>query len=155
MSEDNMRLSHSVRFTPHSIEDILKDDTGNSRVAEEVSEKTERDSEDTLNNKTVRNDSLGYEGYMRETGRHCYREYGDERVSPIDLCKYQTSRGNQTLTQYRDETEEEGILRREEVGVLRRKKMRTTFTGRQIFELEKMFETKKYLNASERTQLSR
>ena len=37
----------------------------------------------------------------------------------------------------------------------RRKKMRTTFTGRQIFELEKMFETKKYLNATERSSLSR
>merc|ERR1712243_183337 len=121
MSEDNMRVSHSVRFTPHSIEDILKDDTCNSKVAEEVSENTERDCEDTLNNKTVRNDSKGYEGYMRETGRHYYREYEEERVSPIDLCKYQTSRGNQTLAQYRDETEEEGILRREEVGVLRRK----------------------------------
>ena len=37
----------------------------------------------------------------------------------------------------------------------RRKKMRTTFTGRQIFELEKMFEVKKYLNATERSSLSR
>ena len=37
----------------------------------------------------------------------------------------------------------------------RRKKMRTTFTGRQIFQLEKMFETKKYLNATERSSLSR
>ena len=36
-----------------------------------------------------------------------------------------------------------------------RKKMRTTFTGRQIFELEKMFETKKYLNSNERSSLSR
>ena len=33
--------------------------------------------------------------------------------------------------------------------------MRTTFTGRQIFELERMFETKKYLNAGERSNLSR
>ena len=39
--------------------------------------------------------------------------------------------------------------------VQRRKKMRTTFTGRQIFELEKTFETKKYLNANERSVLSR
>merc|ERR1712192_87273 len=37
----------------------------------------------------------------------------------------------------------------------RRKKMRTTFTGKQIYELEKMFETRKYLNAAERSQLSR
>merc|ERR1712045_46501 len=32
---------------------------------------------------------------------------------------------------------------------------RTTFTGRQIFVMEKMFETKKYLNANERSHLSR
>ena len=38
---------------------------------------------------------------------------------------------------------------------LRRKKIRTTFTGRQIFELERMFERKKYLNAGERNSLSR
>jgi hypothetical protein len=40
-------------------------------------------------------------------------------------------------------------------GISRRKKIRTTFTGRQIFELERMFETKKYLNAGERGNLSR
>ena len=40
-------------------------------------------------------------------------------------------------------------------GEPRRKKMRTTFTGRQIFELERMFETKKYLNSGERSHLSR
>merc|ERR1712110_1041483 len=37
----------------------------------------------------------------------------------------------------------------------RSKKMRTTFTGRQIFIMEKMFESKKYLNATERSHLSR
>jgi hypothetical protein len=37
----------------------------------------------------------------------------------------------------------------------RRKKLRTTFTGRQIYELEKMFENKKYLNSKERSELSR
>ena len=37
----------------------------------------------------------------------------------------------------------------------KRKKMRTTFTGRQIFELEKMFEVKKYLNSTERSDMSR
>ena len=39
--------------------------------------------------------------------------------------------------------------------ISRRKKMRTTFTGRQIYQLEKMFETKKYLTAGERRDLSR
>ena len=38
---------------------------------------------------------------------------------------------------------------------LKKKKVRTTFTGRQIFELEKTFETKKYLSSSERTELAK
>jgi hypothetical protein len=37
----------------------------------------------------------------------------------------------------------------------RKKKARTTFTGRQIFELEKQFEIKKYLSSSERSEMAR
>lgn len=37
----------------------------------------------------------------------------------------------------------------------RKKKARTTFTGRQIFELEKQFEMKKYLSSSERSEMAR
>ena len=37
----------------------------------------------------------------------------------------------------------------------KKKKVRTTFTGRQIFELEKMFETKKYLSSSERADMAK
>ncbi|XP_059058762.1 homeobox protein DTH-1 [Achroia grisella] len=48
-------------------------------------------------------------------------------------------------------TSEEG----EEPGVGRRKKARTTFTGRQIFELEKLFEVKKYLSSGERADMAK
>eukprot|EP00096_Caligus_rogercresseyi_P012483 TRINITY_DN5236_c0_g1_i1.p1 TRINITY_DN5236_c0_g1~~TRINITY_DN5236_c0_g1_i1.p1 ORF type:complete len:337 (-),score=121.83 TRINITY_DN5236_c0_g1_i1:279-1289(-) len=37
----------------------------------------------------------------------------------------------------------------------KKKKVRTTFTGRQIFELEKMFESKKYLSSSERSDMAK
>jgi len=37
----------------------------------------------------------------------------------------------------------------------KRKKARTTFTGRQIFELEKQFESKKYLSSSERSEMAK
>ncbi|XP_074596627.1 uncharacterized protein LOC141851745 [Brevipalpus obovatus] len=37
----------------------------------------------------------------------------------------------------------------------KKKKARTTFTGRQIFELEKQFERKKYLSSSERSEMAR
>ena len=37
----------------------------------------------------------------------------------------------------------------------KKKKARTTFTGRQIFELEKRFEIKKYLSSTERSELAK
>jgi len=37
----------------------------------------------------------------------------------------------------------------------KKKKARTTFTGRQIFELEKQFEIKKYLSSSERSDMAK
>lgn len=37
----------------------------------------------------------------------------------------------------------------------KKKKARTTFTGRQIFELEKQFEIKKYLSSSERSEMAK
>ena len=105
---EGMRTSHSERFTPHSIEDILKDRTNKKESDEEYD----------------------------------YRGGGDERLG-------ETRReSDKNYERYTDRN-------REEDGIPRRKKMRTTFTGRQIFELEKMFETKKYLNASERSQISR
>jgi hypothetical protein len=36
----------------------------------------------------------------------------------------------------------------------KKKKARTTFTGKQIFELEKKFEDKKYLSSTERTEMA-
>ncbi|RZF44595.1 hypothetical protein LSTR_LSTR001353 [Laodelphax striatellus] len=40
-------------------------------------------------------------------------------------------------------------------GDRKRKKARTTFTGRQIFELERQFEVKKYLSSSERADMAK
>nr|CDJ87307.1 Homeobox domain containing protein [Haemonchus contortus] len=38
---------------------------------------------------------------------------------------------------------------------IKKKKARTTFSGRQIFELEKQFESKKYLSSAERSELAK
>lgn len=43
----------------------------------------------------------------------------------------------------------------EDGDVKKKKKARTTFTGRQIFELEKQFEVKKYLSSSERSEMAK
>ncbi|BES99108.1 Homeobox domain [Nesidiocoris tenuis] len=45
--------------------------------------------------------------------------------------------------------------RSSEDGERKRKKARTTFTGRQIFELERQFELKKYLSSSERSEMAK
>ncbi|XP_073998100.1 uncharacterized protein [Rhodnius prolixus] len=42
-----------------------------------------------------------------------------------------------------------------EEGERKKKKARTTFTGRQIFELERQFEIKKYLSSSERSEMAK
>ena len=46
---------------------------------------------------------------------------------------------------------EEGLLESDDN---KKKKARTTFTGRQIFELERQFEQKKYLSSSERAEMA-
>jgi len=66
-----------------------------------------------------------------------HHEQQQHKLEPLDLCK--------SKRMFEDE-QNKG---------LRKKKLRTTFTGRQIYELEKMFENKKYLNSKERTELSR
>ncbi|KAK5639359.1 hypothetical protein RI129_011851 [Pyrocoelia pectoralis] len=43
----------------------------------------------------------------------------------------------------------------EDADTKKKKKARTTFTGRQIFELEKQFEIKKYLSSSERSEMAK
>ena len=44
--------------------------------------------------------------------------------------------------------------REEENSISGKKKMRTTFTGKQIFQLEKSFESKKYLSSAERAEMA-
>ncbi|TMS36027.1 hypothetical protein L596_003294 [Steinernema carpocapsae] len=54
-----------------------------------------------------------------------------------------------------DRSKCEPIGSRSSKSLNKKKKVRTTFSGRQIFELEKQFELKKYLSSSERSQLAR
>ena len=55
----------------------------------------------------------------------------------------------------RKKDNETGSRAREvENSVSGKKKMRTTFTGKQIFQLEKSFESKKYLSSAERAEMA-
>ena len=80
-----------------------------------------------------------------------YQDTDRDSFGPLNLSKcYQTE-----TDRYKMADEETDNRNTKTEKIWRRKKMRTTFTGRQIFELERMFETKKYLNAGERSNLSR
>ena len=84
-----------------------------------------------------------------------YQDTDSDSVGPLNLSKcYRTETDRYDMADEETHRETECKNTKTEK-IVRRKKMRTTFTGRQIFELEKMFETQKYLNAGERSNLSR
>ena len=115
-----------MRFTPHGIEDIMR------RERKVV---VDDDSEREI--KTV------FSSLHRERNS----------ISPLNLSVSQYSQAE--TDSYKMATRETQSANCHAEKISRRKKMRTTFTGRQIFELEKMFEVKKYLNTSDRSSLSR
>ncbi|EFP00931.1 hypothetical protein GCK72_001363 [Caenorhabditis remanei] len=53
------------------------------------------------------------------------------------------------------EQERSGSISSEKSMRNKKKKARTTFSGKQVFELEKQFEAKKYLSSSDRSELAR
>lgn len=73
------------------------------------------------------------------------------------------SKEKEIRVQSKSDTKESSTVRSKELKRLkgkagrekvRKKKARTTFTGRQIFELEKQFKEKKYLTATERSDMA-
>ena len=126
------------RFTAHFIADILSRQDTRERRGRERLEGQERYRLEGERQMIEGHERLG--GQEKERGQKRERPVGEERQ---DLGKMREAPLNLV------------VGRREEREEPRRKKMRTTFTGRQIFELERMFETKKYLNSSERSHLSR
>ncbi|XP_063378990.1 homeotic protein proboscipedia [Cydia fagiglandana] len=80
------------------------------------------------------------------------KEWEEEKKDPSKLIKRKKS-----TEDVRSPLGGEGSLTSEEGedGGARRKKARTTFTGRQIFELEKLFEVKKYLSSGERADMAK
>ena len=83
-----------------------------------------------------------------------------ESVAPLNLCKLKFVATENIESELENPLIIDKHLKTEYrttdlKNLSQRKKLRTTFSGRQIFELEKMFETKRYLNASERSNFSR
>ncbi|XP_058811628.1 homeobox protein GBX-2-like [Topomyia yanbarensis] len=74
---------------------------------------------------------------------------GTQRLDALTISAKKNSRSESGL-----DAEDADDLHLDD-GNRRKKKARTTFTGRQIFELEKQFEVKKYLSSSERTEMAK
>ena len=64
------------------------------------------------------------------------------------------SKFNGKRSKRKKDSEMETEAKEDERSGSNKKKMRTTFTGKQIFELEKSFETKKYLSSAERAEMA-
>jgi hypothetical protein len=62
---------------------------------------------------------------------------------------------SETQDSVSDAKNEESLDKETDTNSRGRKKARTTFTGEQIYELEKQFEVKKYLSSSERTSMAK
>lgn len=79
---------------------------------------------------------------------HAHQKLVPPSAGPMVGAKKNSHRSHESLEQQNEDDEDGGNGRR-------KKKARTTFTGRQIFELEKQFEVKKYLSSSERTEMAK
>uniref|UniRef100_T1GAA6 Homeobox domain-containing protein n=1 Tax=Megaselia scalaris TaxID=36166 RepID=T1GAA6_MEGSC len=67
--------------------------------------------------------------------------------------KYELDNDNSSHTSFKEDSTDDSDSASGDMQ--RKKKARTTFTGRQIFELEKQFEIKKYLSSVERTDMAK
>lgn len=89
--------------------------------------------------------------------REAKQKYNEQNDSAPD------SKEKEIRVQSKSDTKESSTVHSKELKRLkgkagrekvRKKKARTTFTGRQIFELEKQFKEKKYLTATERSDMA-
>lgn len=89
--------------------------------------------------------------------REAKQKYNELNDSALD------SKEKEIRVQSKSDTKESSTVHSKELKRLkgkagrekvRKKKARTTFTGRQIFELEKQFKEKKYLTATERSDMA-
>ncbi|XP_038207241.1 uncharacterized protein LOC119828971 [Zerene cesonia] len=156
--------------TPHTIEYILglndKDD-GRKAVSSLMSVKRFDRSQDRAENKMVQNrlqeqllqrsrnsDSVFVKDEplnLSVPKSWCEDDKFSKDASKLIKRKKSTDDVRSPLGGEGSMTSEEG----EDPGAGRRKKARTTFTGRQIFELEKLFEVKKYLSSGERADMAK
>ncbi|XP_017782297.1 PREDICTED: homeobox protein Hox-A4-like [Nicrophorus vespilloides] len=134
----------NTRPTPHYIENILgigdPEASDNMTVSEFTEGQIKVDINEPLNLSTKCNNRLRTKALDKESTRKRKRP----RVESIDQKASPSPPNVQSSEPLSDDAEKS-----------KKKKARTTFTGRQIFELEKQFELKKYLSSSERSEMAK
>ncbi|XP_059161516.1 homeotic protein proboscipedia-like isoform X2 [Physella acuta] len=81
-----------------------------------------------------------------------HRDGENSRSTCSPACGSPSSSSSETEMMEKKRKSEEEM--KEDANGIKKKKARTTFTGRQIFELEKQFEQKKYLSSAERAEMA-
>ena len=107
-----------------------------------------REMMNTVRQEERMNNTMGKGGRKKEKMQEGQKKYSRHYIADI---LYEEEEKPLDLTCWGEEGRREG----EEEERLGKKKLRTTFSGWQIFELERIFETRKYINCAERKHLSR
>ncbi|CAL1547001.1 unnamed protein product [Lymnaea stagnalis] len=81
-----------------------------------------------------------------------HRDGDNSRSTCSPACASPSSSSSDT--ELSDKKRKSGDDIKDDANGIKKKKARTTFTGRQIFELEKQFEQKKYLSSAERAEMA-
>ncbi|XP_059622079.1 homeobox protein B-H2 [Phlebotomus argentipes] len=149
-------FGHNFISRSESISEISEDDSGISDQPLNLSISKSRDSSpatigDVKHAPKAKRDSSS-KSYKRKKSTEVSDQFANNAppVLPTDaVVKDPAMQSNLSQEVGEDSCEESSQDSR------RKKKARTTFTGRQIFELEKQFELKKYLSSSERAEMAK
>ncbi|KAF5275351.1 hypothetical protein FQR65_LT04179 [Abscondita terminalis] len=147
----------SNRPTPHFIEDILGIQNSSSKCNDE--EETLKSKLPVNSSDSVVPDCASKLIHPQELNEPLNLSTRSEKVRPKTNCKesvrkrkppreLETKIVSSTVANPSNSVAEDGDSKK-------KKKARTTFTGQQIFELEKQFEIKKYLSSSERSEMAK
>ncbi|XP_064630734.1 homeobox protein Nkx-6.3-like [Lineus longissimus] len=148
--------------TPHSITDILglpRDRAGES------SDRSDdlRSPRHRLDHEPLNGSLASYSGSDRDTSDEGSSTRSSvSPVNVVDVTRNNNNNNNNIVPPFTESGRKPEKRRRKDSNSSKddqkdgdkKKKARTTFTGRQIFELEKQFEQKKYLSSSERAEMA-
>ncbi|XP_055525002.1 homeobox protein GBX-2 [Wyeomyia smithii] len=152
--------NHLVPYLMHSL-NVTKEDNDDqpldlciSKPASQYEEEITQESVRSISRERAHSTDVESDIYGSNESQHSLKDLSSssstQKLAGLSTSLKKTSRSEVAL----DPAEDADDSQLDESS-RRKKKARTTFTGRQIFELEKQFEVKKYLSSSERTEMAK